>query len=66
MVSGGVEDAKKIKGLQKIGKGREEAGYQGRLHLGAHGRAEAIKARRVSLENCPSGCVGSCRTWLWV
>lgn len=51
MVSGGVEGAKKIKGLQKIGKGREEAGYQGRLHFGAHGRAEAIKARRVSPAN---------------
>lgn len=66
MVSGGLEGAKKMKGLQKIGKGRGEAGYQGRLHLSAHGRAEAIKARRVSPANCPSGCVGSYQTWLWV
>lgn len=28
MVSGGVEGAKKVKGLQKIGKGREKLGIR--------------------------------------
>ena len=51
VVSGGVEGAQKMEGLHRIGGGRDGVGYQGRLHQGAHGRAEALRARRVSPAN---------------